>query len=156
MEARFSPRVKEVISYSREEASRLGHNYIGTEHLMLGIIREGEGKALTILKSLKVDIDRLRQELEISIQPSAGNKVSMGDLPLLKQTEKAFKVTYLEAKLLKSSIIGTEHLLLAILKDEMCLATQILNKFKITYQVVKEEIEYMKSENPRAEMSGNP
>lgn len=156
MEARFSPRVKEVISYSREEASRLGHNYIGTEHLVLGMIREGEGTALKILKWLKVDLEGLRQDLEMAIQPSGSNKVSMGDLPLLKQTEKAFKVTYLEAKLLKSNTIGTEHLLLAILKDESSLVTQLLNKLHVTHQVVKEEIEYMMSENPRAEFPNNP
>lgn len=156
MEARFSPRVKDVITYSREEALRLGHDYIGTEHLVLGMIREGEGMGIKILTSLGVTVDELRKEIESSIRPHARNNSNLGNIPLVKQAEKALKVTYLEAKLFNSAIIGTEHLLLAILKDEDSVVTRLLKRFNVDYNVVKEEIEYMITENPRAEFPNNP
>jgi len=155
MEAKFSPRVKDVITYSREEALRLGHDYIGTEHLLLGMIREGEGMGMRILTSLGVHPDELRKEIEASIRPHAKNAVNMSNIPLVKQAEKALKVTYLEAKIFSSSIIGTEHLLLAILKDEDAVITRILSKFKVDYNVVKQEIEFMITENTRAELPGS-
>ncbi len=156
MEARFSPRVKDVITYSREEALRLGHDYIGTEHLLLGMVREGEGMGIKILKSLGVQMDELRKEIEASIRPHAKNTVSLGNIPLVKQAEKALKVTYLEAKLFNSNVIGTEHLLLAILKDDDSVVTRILRRFNVDYPVVKEEIEYMISESPKAEFPNTP
>ncbi len=156
MEAKFSPRVKEVISYSREEALRLGHDYIGSEHLTLGMIREGGGLGMRILKALSVHADDLRREIEASIRPHSKSTITHGNIPLVKQAEKALKVTYLEAKLFNSNIIGTEHLLLAILKDEDSVVTRILSRFKVNYQVVKEELEYMMSENPKAEFPRSP
>jgi ATP-dependent Clp protease ATP-binding subunit ClpC len=119
MDAKFSPRVKDVISFSREEALRLGHEYIGTEHLLLGIIREGEGTAIKILVDLGVDMQNLRKEIEAATHTGkSSNKANLGNIPLIKQAEKALKITYLEAKVFKSPTIGTEHLLLAILKDD--------------------------------------
>ncbi len=156
MEAKFSPRVKEVISYSREEALRLGHDYIGPEHLTLGMIREGGGLGMRILKALNVHADDLRREIEASIRPHSKSTITHGNIPLVKQAEKALKVTYLEAKLFNNNIIGTEHLLLAILKDEDSVVTRILSRFKVNYQVVKEELEYMMSENPKAEFPRSP
>src|SRR5262245_4387719 len=139
MEAKFSPRVKDVISYSREEALRLGHDYIGTEHLLLGIIREGEGKAIRHLKAFSINPADLRKELEETIKPSAKGMTGTqgGNIPLVKQAERALKITYLEAKLYKSATIGTEHLLLAILKDEDNVTTRVLNKFGINYDALK-------------------
>ncbi|MDG1260340.1 MAG: Clp protease N-terminal domain-containing protein, partial [Flavobacteriales bacterium] len=116
MDAKFSPRVKDVITYSREEAIRLGHNYIGVEHLLLGIIREGEGTAVRILEGLRVDLGRLRKAVEGSIRTQSNKGASQGNIPLVKQAEKILKITYLEAKIFKSPVIGTEHLLLSILK----------------------------------------
>ena len=159
MDAKFSPRVKDVITYSREEALRLGHNYIGVEHLLLGIIREGEGSAVRILEGLNVDLQKLRKVLESSIRPSSGKAVGAGNIPLVKQAEKILKITYLEAKIFKSSLIGTEHLLLSILKDEDNVATKSLSAFNIDYDVAKEEYENMiqedrgENELPRAEAS---
>src|SRR5688500_476686 len=118
MEAKFSPRVKDVISYSREEALRLGHDYIGTEHLLLGLIREGEGMAIKILKALEVNLADLRKSIENAVKGSSAGSNKLTNIPLTKQAEKSLKITYLEAKLYKSDIIGTEHLLLSILKDE--------------------------------------
>lgn len=150
MEAKFSNRVKEVISLSREEALRLGHDYIGTEHLLLGMIREGEGVAVSLLKKLGVSLDELRTALEQATKGTATSNVkNLANIPLTRQSEKVLKITYLEAKIFKSQLIGTEHLLLSILRDEDNIATQILEKFDVTYEVVKELLEYQ-TENPLA------
>ncbi len=155
MEAKFSPRVKDVITYSREEALRLGHDYIGTEHLLLGIIREGEGTAVRLLKSLNVDLQELRKTVEQAIGTGNHKVSNLANIPLMKQAERALKITYLEAKLYKSAVIGTEHLILSILKDEDNVATKSLHKFKIDYEVMKRELELSKSD-PKAEIPGNP
>ena len=150
MEAKFSNRVKEVISLSREEALRLGHEYIGTEHLLLGMIREGDGVAMSLLKKLGVSLDELRQSVEQATKGTATHNVkNLANIPLTKQSEKVLKITYLEAKIFKNQLIGTEHLLLSILRDEDNLATQILDKFDVSYDVVKELLEYQ-ADNPLA------
>ncbi|MBP6460635.1 MAG: ATP-dependent Clp protease ATP-binding subunit, partial [Crocinitomicaceae bacterium] len=132
MEARFSPRVKDVISFSREEAMRLGNDFIGVEHLLLGIIREGDGKAVKIMHDFQLDLKLIRSEIERSLQRSvAAAHTPLGNIPLVKQAEKVLKTTYLEAKLYKSPIIGTEHLLLSILKEEDSFACRLLNKYGV-------------------------
>lgn len=156
MEAKFSPRVKDVITYSREEALRLGHNYIGVEHLLLGIIREGEGTAIKILEKLNVDLSRLRKTVESSIKTVNGKNPVKGNIPLVKQAEKILKITYLEAKIFKSPIIGTEHLLLSILKDDDNVATRAIHSFNVDYDMAKEEFETILTDDvdfgsPRAE-----
>lgn len=153
MEAKFSNRVKEVISLSREEALRLGHDYIGTEHLILGMIREGEGVAISLLKKLGVSLDELRASIEKATKGSATNNVkNLANIPLTRQSEKVLKITYLEAKIFKSQLIGTEHLLLSILRDEDNIGTQILDKFDVAYDVVKELLEYQ-TEHPMSASS---
>jgi ATP-dependent Clp protease ATP-binding subunit ClpC len=150
MEAKFSNRVKEVISLSREEALRLGHDYIGTEHLLLGMIREGEGVAISLLQKLGVSIDDLRVAIEQATKGTATNEVkNLSNIPLTRQSEKVLKITYLEAKIFKSQLIGTEHLLLSILRDEDNIASQIMEKFEVNYEVVKELLEYQ-TDNPMA------
>ncbi|MGY6559745.1 MAG: ATP-dependent Clp protease ATP-binding subunit [Nitritalea sp.] len=150
MEAKFSNRVKEVISLSREEALRLGHDYIGTEHLLLGMIREGEGVAVSILKKLGVPLDELRNAVERAVKGTATHNVkNLANIPLTRQSEKVLKITYLEAKIFKSQLIGTEHLLLSILRDEDNIATQILHKFDTTYDAVKEMLEFQTDSNAR-------
>lgn len=153
MEAKFSNRVKEVISLSREEALRLGHDYIGTEHLLLGMIREGEGVAVSILKKLGIPLDELRTAIERAVKGTANHNVkNMANIPLTRQSEKVLKITYLEAKIFKSQLIGTEHLLLSILRDEDNIATQILNKFEVNYDSIKEMLEMQSdsSSSPKA------
>ncbi|MCC6818720.1 MAG: ATP-dependent Clp protease ATP-binding subunit [Bacteroidia bacterium] len=140
MEAKFSPRVKEVIQFSREEAIRLGHDYIGTEHLLLGIIREGEGTALTTLKNLEIDVIRLKKTIEDTIKGTATGVSNLGNIPLTKQAEKALKITYLEAKIFKTETIGTEHLLLSILRDEDNIASQVLAQYGINYDFFKQTL----------------
>lgn len=140
MEANFSNRVRDVISYSREEALRLGHDYIGTEHLLLGLIREGEGMAIKLLVNLGLDLQKLRKAIEESVRVTNTN-VNIGNIPLTKQAEKVLKITYLEAKLFKSEVIGTEHLLLSLLRDEDNIAAQILSRFGVTYEIVRQELD---------------
>ena len=137
MEGNFSNRVQDVIRLSREEALRLGHDYIGTEHLLLGLIREGEGIAARILKNLKIDLFSLKQKIEESTHPKVP-ATQMGNVPLTKQAEKVLKITYLEAKICKSNVIGTEHLLLSILKGDDNIAAQILEQFGVTYDMVRD------------------
>jgi ATP-dependent Clp protease ATP-binding subunit ClpC len=160
MDTNFSPRVKDVISFSREEALRLGHDYIGTEHFLLGMIREGEGVAIKILKNLKVDLSELRKLVENSVRSTERSSKplnNLGNIPLVKQAEKTLKITYLEAKLFKSNMIGTEHLLLSILKDENNVASRALAAFNVTYEIVKNELETMLTQdNPRSEYPNTP
>jgi ATP-dependent Clp protease ATP-binding subunit ClpC len=143
MEAKFSNRVKEVISLSREEALRLGHDYIGTEHLLLGLIREGEGVAVSVLKKLGVPLNELRAEIERISKGTATHQIkNLANIPLTKASEKVLKITYLEAKIFKAQLIGTEHLLLSILRDADNLASQLLAKYDVNYETVKEMLEY--------------
>ncbi len=148
MEAKFSNKVKEVISLAREEALRLGHDYIGTEHLMLGIIRDGEGPGIELLHKSGVSLDQLRQSIEhstASTSRSSFDKQSMLNIPLTKQAEKVLRLTYLEAKYFKTNLVGTEHLLMAILRDEDNVATQILEKYQVHYDLIKEMVEFQSS-----------
>jgi ATP-dependent Clp protease ATP-binding subunit ClpC len=141
MDDNFSPRVKDVITYSKEEALRLGHDFIGTEHLMLGILRDGNGKAIHILNSLSVDLDYLRRKVEI-LSPASTNveiSVEKKNLHLTRQAERALKTTFLEAKVFQNSSISTAHLLLCILRNENDPTTKLLNKLKIDYDIAKEQ-----------------
>jgi len=147
MEAKFSPKVKEVINYSREEALRLGHDYIGTEHLVLGLIRDGEGLAIKVLKALKVDLSDLRKSLENAVKDKvAQHPVNANNLPLTKQAEKVMKWALLEAKSHKSEMIGTEHLLLSILKNKDNVATQMISHWDVDYELFKAELSIMNGE----------
>jgi len=146
MDDNFSPRVKDVIAYSKEEALRLGHDFIGTEHLMLGLLRDGNGKAISILDALEVDLDHLRRKVEI-LSPSNPNPSSVQkdkkNLHLTRQAERALKTTFLEAKLFQSSSINTAHLLLCILRNENDPTTKLLHKLKVDYDGVKEQFKFM-------------
>ena len=146
MDDNFSPRVKDVIAYSKEEALRLGHDFIGTEHLMLGLLRDGNGKAIDILNSLNVDLNQLRRKVEILSPANPGAVVTSNEkknLHLTRQAERALKTTFLEAKLFQSTSINTAHLLLCILRNENDPTTKLLNKLKVDYDNVKEEFKSM-------------
>ncbi|WP_339629593.1 ATP-dependent Clp protease ATP-binding subunit [uncultured Maribacter sp.] len=146
MDDNFSPRVKDVIAYSKEEALRLGHDFIGTEHLMLGLLRDGNGKAISILDALEVDLEHLRRKVEI-LSPSNPNangvQKDKKNLHLTRQAERALKTTFLEAKLFQSSSINTAHLLLCILRNENDPTTKLLHKLKVDYDSVKEQFKFM-------------
>lgn len=146
MDDNFSPRVKDVIAYSKEEALRLGHDFIGTEHLMLGLLRDGNGKAITILNALDIDLNHLRRKVEILSPANPNVAVAPNEkknLHLTRQAERALKTTFLEAKLFQSTSINTAHLLLCILRNENDPTTKLLNKLKVDYDNVKEQFKFM-------------
>lgn len=146
MDDNFSPRVKDVIAYSKEEALRLGHDFIGTEHLMLGLLRDGGGKAIDILSALQIDLNHLRRKVEILSPANPNVTVASNEkknLHLTRQAERALKTTFLEAKLFQSTSINTAHLLLCILRNENDPTTKLLNKLKVDYDNVKEQFKFM-------------
>jgi ATP-dependent Clp protease ATP-binding subunit ClpC len=141
MDNNFSTQVKEIISYSREEALRLGNDFIGAEHLMLGLIRDQENTAIRVLRQLNVNLGELRKEIELAVKDKSGKNIAnINSLPLTKQAEKVIRVTVLEAKALKSPMVETEHLLLSILKNKENIATQILNQFDVDYDLFRNEL----------------
>ena len=162
MDDNFSPKVKDVIAYSKEEALRLGHDFIGTEHLMLGLLRDGSGKAVTILNALEIDLNHLRRKVEILSPANPSSGISSNDkknLHLTRQAERALKTTFLEAKLFQSSSINTAHLLLCILRNENDPTAKLLNKMEVDYDGVKDQFKLMMAsdedyiENPTSEFS---
>ena len=146
MDDNFSPRVKDVIAYSKEEALRLGHNFIGTEHLMLGILRDGGGKAIAILNAIEVNLEELRRKVEI-LNPATIDDINSlnnkKNLHLTRQAERALKTTFLEAKLFQSELINTVHLLLCILRNENDPTTKLLSQLNIDYDIIKEQFKLM-------------
>ena len=146
MDDNFSPRVKDVIAFSKEEALRLGHSFIGTEHLMLGILRDGGGKAIDIFNAIEVNLEELRRKVEI-LNPATLNDAQLlndkKNLHLTRQAERALKTTFLEAKLFQSELINTVHLLLCILRNENDPTTKLLTKLNVDYDVVKEQFKLM-------------
>ena len=170
MDSKFSPRLNEVLSFSREEALRLGHNAIGPEHFLLGILREGQGSAVMILKALDVDLTALRKVVESSIVNNEKSEYSnSSNLELKKQAARAVKLAHLELMIFKSVEIKTIHLLLSMLKDEDSIVTLSLNQFNVDYETVKSEFASMIdingeesdddtsdfSSSPRAELGGS-
>jgi ATP-dependent Clp protease ATP-binding subunit ClpC len=157
MDNNFSAQVKEIISFSREEALRLGNDFIGTEHLLLGLIRDGENVAIKVLKQLNVDLYELRKEIELAVKDKTGKNIAnINSLPLTKQAEKVIRVTVLEAKALKSPLVETEHLLLSILKNKENIATQILNQFDVDYDIFRNELGMVSTPpNPKSEFTDN-
>ena len=150
MDDNFSSRVKDVITYSKEEALRLGHDFIGTEHLLLGMLRDGGGKAISILNSLEIDLDYLRKKVEILSPPNPINDFDQNhkkNLHLTRQAERALKTTFLEAKLFQGKSINTAHLLLCILRNENDPTTKLLIKLQLDYETVKEQFKYMLTES---------
>ena len=146
MDDNFSPRVKDVISFSKEEALRLGHNFIGTEHLMLGMLRDGGGKAIAILNAIEVNLEELRRKVEILNPATIDGDQTLNDkknLHLTRQAERALKTTFLEAKLFQSDLINTAHLLLCILRNENDPTTKLLTRLNVDYDIVKEQFKLM-------------
>ncbi|UCE06011.1 MAG: ATP-dependent Clp protease ATP-binding subunit [bacterium] len=153
MKKNFSSRVQIVIQYSREEALRLGHDYIGTEHLLLGLIREGEGIAIEILRNLGCDLDEVKKSVEDAVR-TMGDTMTIGDIPLTKRAEKILKMAYMEAERYKSDVTGTEHLLLALVREREGVAAQVLLSFDVTYDLVREELENILRGTPTVKEGG--
>lgn len=148
MNRKFSPKVKKIISLSRDEAVRLGHDYIGTEHLLLGMIRENDNIAIRVLNSLELDMDQLKYRVEEATKSNKSDStgLNVGNIPLNKHAEKVLKVTFLESKLFKNDEINPEHLMLSILKHKENLACKILDHFDVDYESYKTELEYVTQE----------
>jgi ATP-dependent Clp protease ATP-binding subunit ClpC len=165
MDAKFSPRVRDILTYSHEEAVRLGNNYIGLEHLFLGMVRDGEGKALQLLKYLGINIDQFKRKIEETIRNPEKPNAGVSNIPLMKQTERALKFTYIIAKEFKSDVIHTEHLLMSILRDKSNMITQYLEQEGVDFASFKNELMLMSAsddeaeqgfEAPRSEHPGEP
>ena len=155
MDSNFSPKVKEIISYSREEALRLGNDFIGTEHLLLGLLREGEGMAVRVLQNMHVDIFSLRHEVENVIKEKTNKPLdSLSSLPLTKQAEKVIRITVLEARALKSPTVETQHLMLSILKNKENPASSILLQMEVNYENFKTELNILQGNTPSADFDG--
>lgn len=153
MKKNFSSRVQIVIQYSREEALRLGHDYIGTEHLLLGLIREGEGIAIEILRNVGCDLDEIKKSVEDAVR-TTGDTMTIGDIPLTKRAEKILKMAYMEAERYKSGVTGTEHLLLALVREREGVAAQVLLSFDVTYELVREELDNILRGTPTVKEGG--
>ena len=159
MNDNFSQQVKDVIAYSKEEALRLGHEQIGTEHLLLGILRDGEGKVISVLEALNVDLKEVKSKIETLAPPREVDSMNASrNLTLTKQAERALKTTFLEAKLFRSPTVNTVHLLLCILRNENDPITKLMKKMDIDYDSVKEEFKFQYQDDasvdtPRAESS---
>ncbi len=147
MRNNFSSRVQMAIQFSREEAVRLGHDYIGTEHILLGLIRDGEGLAVEILRNLGMDMSRIKRAVEDAVK-STGEPTTIATIPFTKRVEKILKMSYAEAEACKADIIGTEHLLLALVKMKSGVAAQVLQSFGVTYEAIRKEIENILHQNP--------
>ena len=150
MDSQFSPRIKDVLSYSREEAIRLGNESIGLEHIFLGILRDGEGIAIEILTNLSVNLAEIKQSIEEKLR--TGKDVdNQASVQLLKSAEKALKLVYLEARAFSSPTINTGHLLLALIKDKESLISNILSEYHINYYIVKSRLEDYKNPEAKSE-----
>ena len=157
MEAKFSPRVKDLLSHSRQEAFRLRNEFVSAEHLLLGLIKLNEGTGLHIIHEFQLDLEAIKTEVDMLLERQSVAKLENANLPLLKQTENIIKQSYLEAKQFKSSVIGTAHILLTILRYEDCAACKILNKYGIMYENARSEYENFleESKGPKAEFPGS-
>jgi ATP-dependent Clp protease ATP-binding subunit ClpC len=147
MNEMFSERARKAIEYAREEATRLRHDYIGTEHLLLGLIRLGEGKAVEVLADIGIDISELKQSIEDVVQPSGGT-LTLGQLPLTARAKKTLELSAQEARALRSKEIDTEHILLALLRDEEGVAAQVLSMYEVDYKETYEELKNIRSGKP--------
>ncbi len=149
MNEMFTERARRAIEYARDEAARLKHDYIGTEHLLLGLVRLGEGSATEILQNIGVELNELKKGIEEIVQPSGGT-MQMGQLPLTARAKKTLEISGNEARALKSKDIDTEHILLALLKDEEGVASQVLSMYDIDYKEVYEELRNVQQGKPSA------
>ena len=147
MNEMFTEAARKAIEYARDEASRLRHDYIGTEHLLLGLIRISDGRAAQVLQNLGIELEDLKVAVEDVVQPSGGT-MTMGQLPLTARAKKTLEVSGQEARALKSKDIDTEHLLLALLKDEEGVAAQVLSTYEIDYKEAYEELKNIRSGKP--------
>ncbi len=138
MHDKFTERVRKVIYLAREEAARLQHDYIGTEHLLLGVIREGEGIAATVLNNLGLDLDAIRQAVE-SMVAATGGTLTIGEIPFTPRAKRVLELSVDEARQLGHNYVGTEHLLLGLIREGEGVAAQVLLELGVDRKKVREE-----------------
>jgi ATP-dependent Clp protease ATP-binding subunit ClpC len=136
----FTERVRKVLALAREESARLRHEYRGTEHILLGLIREGQGVAATVLQNLSVELDELGQKIEETVKTGNAAATTGPDLPYTSRAKKVLELAMSEARDLSHSYVGTEHLLLGLLREEKGIAAQILNFAGVTSERAREEV----------------
>ena len=139
MHDRFTDRVRRVIYFARDEASRLQHDYIGTEHLLLGIVREGEGIAAKVLSKLDLDFEQIQQAVE-SMVKSSGGTLTIGEIPFTPRAKRVLELAIEEARLLGHNYVGTEHLLLGLIREGEGVAAQVLHELGVDRKRVREEV----------------
>ena len=144
----FTDRVKKALQFSREESARLGHDYIGTEHLLLGLVKEGQGVAIAVLSNMGIQLDALKRSIEDAVQTTSGSMV-LSDVPFTPMAKQVLEIAAIEAREMNNNYIGTEHLLLALTKNKNGIAAQILSVFGTDYKSVKEEVTSVLSGNKK-------
>ena len=150
----FTERVRKVLAMAREEAARLHHEYVGTEHILLGLIREGEGVAAAVLQSLNVDLDEIQQKIEDTVKKGKAAQATGPDLPYTSRAKKVLELAMSEARELNHSYVGTEHLLLGLLREEKGIAAQVLTDSGVNLDAARTEtLRLLGTEMPQ---SGTP
>ena len=139
MNYNFTDRVRKVLAMAREEAIRLQHDYVGTEHILLGLIREGEGVAAAVLSDLNVDLDQIHERVEESVSKGKAT-IALGELPYTSRAKKVLEFAMAEARDFNHSYVGTEHLLLGLLREEKGIAAQVLNSLGVTLDEARTEV----------------
>src|SRR5215218_6246530 len=135
----FTERVRKVLAMAREEAARLHHEYVGTEHILLGLIREGEGVAATVLQNLSVELDEIQQKIEETVKKGKAAQTTGPDLPYTSRAKKVLELAMSEARELSHSYVGTEHLLLGLLREEKGIAAQVLTDAGVNLEAARAE-----------------
>src|SRR5436190_4818 len=135
----FTERVRKVLAMAREEAARLHHEYVGTEHILLGLIREGEGVAATVLQNLSVELDEIQQKIEETVKKGKAAQTTGPDLPYTSRAKKVLELAMSEARELSHSYVGTEHLLLGLLREEKGIAAQVLTDAGVNLDAARAE-----------------
>src|ERR1700726_3791000 len=140
MYERFTDRARKVMQLANQEAQRFNHEYIGTEHILLGLVKEGSGVAANVLKNLDIDLRKIRLEVEKIVQTGSGEMVSMGKLPHTPRAKKVIEYSIEEARNLNHNYVGTEHLLLGLLREQEGGAAQVLMNLGLKLEDVREEV----------------
>src|ERR1044072_8010109 len=135
----FTERVRKVLAMAREEAARLHHEYVGTAHILLGLIREGEGVAATVLQNLSVELDEIQQKIEETVKKGKAAQTTGPDLPYTSRAKRGLELAMSEAQELSHSYVGTEHLLLGLLREEKGIAAQVLTDAGVNLEAARAE-----------------
>src|SRR5881396_2837855 len=155
MYERFTDRARKVMQLANQEAQRFNHEYIGTEHILLGLVKEGSGVAANVLKNLDIDLRKIRLEVEKIVQTGPGSEmVTMGKLPQTPRAKKVIEYSIEEARNLNHNYVGTEHLLLGLLREQEGVAAQVLMNLGLKLEDVREEVLNLLGHNMESQESG--